>query len=175
MHDVTPWSHPSNYSGATWEGYYSSGFGQSRDSDVLERANFQAAWSALKNDRSIDLGECGPDNDGPTVLVVLENHWAVGWVEWIAIHETDTEALAIARTLCDRANDYPILDEELHSRLEDDECAETWANCYRPKERIEYFRSHSHTVQSLGALLRAVRGDWYEAANMLHSPSDLLY
>ena len=31
-----------------------------------------------------------------TVIVVRETHWAVGWVEWIAIHQDDEKALKIA-------------------------------------------------------------------------------
>lgn len=174
MHTVKRWTRPANYAGAEWYGYYSAGFGQSRDSDVLERANFQAAWAALENDRSIDLGECGPDNDGPTVQIVREGHWAVGWVEWIAIHESDKEALRIAEELCNGVADYPVVDEELYSRLEDEECGETWKNCYNARDRVTYFRTHSYTAESCGALLRAVRGDWYEAASMLHCPSDIL-
>ena len=166
---VEPWTRPANYIGTTWEGYYSSGFGQSRDSDALERANFQAAWARLKNDRAI-----GPENEEPTVQIVRENHWAVGWVEWIAIHESDTEALRIARELCAQCEDYPVLDEELFSQIEDEDCSATWEHCYNPHERVKYFRSHGYTAQSFGDLLRAVRGDWYAAANMLHSPSDLL-
>ena len=34
--------------------------------------------------------------ESETVIVVRESHWAVGWVEWIKIHELDTTALAIA-------------------------------------------------------------------------------
>lgn len=165
-HDVRLWERASNYAGHDWSGWYSAGFGQSRDSDALERANFQAAYAALPHGN-----EAG---DEPSVQIVREGHWAVGWVEWIAIHPSDAEALSIARQLCKRANDYPVLDEELFSRIEDEYCEATWRNC-SPRDRIAYFRSHGHTVQSIGALLRAVRGDWYEAADMLHAPSDLLY
>jgi hypothetical protein len=175
MHTVKPWSLPNSYMGATWYGFYSSGFSQHRDSDALERTNFQAAWAALKNDREINLGTAGPDNGDPTVQIVGESHWAVGWIEWIAIHESDTEALRIAQELCDRANDYPVLDEDLFSRIEDEDCEATWRSCFSERERIAYFREHSYTATSFAALLRAVRGDWYEAASMLHSPSDLLY
>ena len=167
MHKVTRWHHPSNYAGQTWGDWFNAGFSQHRDSDALERANFQAAYAALP--RGNEAG------DEPSVQIVREGHWAVGWVEWIAIHESDEQALTIARELCAATNDYPVIDEELFSQLEDEECAETWERCYRPKERIEYFRSHGHTVTSLGALLRAVRGDWGEAASILHCPSDLIY
>ena len=167
-YQVSKWTRPNCYIGAEWYEYYSAGFGQSRDSGALERANFQAAYAALKNDHETPNGDS-------TVSIVHESHWAVGWIEWIAIHESDDDALTIACGLCAHCNDYPVIDEELYSRLEDEDCSETWERCYRPCERIKYFRAHSYTTQSFGALLRAMRGDWYEAANMLHCPSDLLY
>ncbi|WMT71325.1 hypothetical protein [Bradyrhizobium sp. Ash2021] len=77
------WTMPPNYFGAVWPAYYSSGVGQSRDSVALERSNFT---SMLR-----DLG-----GESETVIVVRESHWLVGWVEWIAIHESDDKALAIA-------------------------------------------------------------------------------
>ena len=74
------WKMPRDYSGAEWPDYYSSGVGRSRDSDCLEESNFHSMLAAL-----------GGESD--TVQVVRESHWAVGWVEWIAIHESDEAAL----------------------------------------------------------------------------------
>jgi hypothetical protein len=51
---------------------------------------------------------------------------------------------------------------------------EVWENCYDAHERIRYFRKHSYTAESYLALIKAIRGDWGEAANMLHSPSDFI-
>lgn len=169
MHTVKPWKHPEYYFGATWEGWYSAGFGQSRDSDALEESNFQVAYDALK--------PFAGDYDGEsTVQIVREGHWAVGWVEWIAVHESNTAALDKARALCEQANDYPILNEEDFSQREDEQCADTWEKCFNPSERIEYFRRHSYTATGFTDLLQAIRaGSWYHAANMLHCPSDLLY
>lgn len=48
MHTVKEWTRPECYVGATWENWYSAGFGQSRDSDELEASNFQSAYDALK-------------------------------------------------------------------------------------------------------------------------------
>jgi len=167
-HIVKEWTHPECYMGATWEGWYGAGFGQSRDSDVLEASNFAVASKAL-------LALAGDFEDETTVQVVREGHWAVGWVEWIAIHSTNQTALTKARELCDRANDYPVLDEEDFSRREDEECEQIWRECYSASERLDYLRRHSYTAASLGDVLQAVRaGSWYHAANMLHCPSDLL-
>lgn len=166
---IQRWTHPTYYLGEVWPDYYSAGVGQSRDSDALERANFQAMLDSLG-------GEASDDGTGdPLVTVVRESHWAVGWVEWIAIHESNTAALEIADKQMERLESYPVLDEELWSNLEDEDCNQTWSNCFNTKERLDYFRHHSFTSNGITALLRAIRGDWYEAANMLHCPSDLLY
>ena len=70
----------------------------------------------------------------------------------------------------------PVLDEEDFSSIESDECAETWEKCFDSQDRIDYFRRHGYSAQSLVDLFQAIRnGSWYHAANMLNCPSDLLY
>ena len=116
------WTRPDSYFGASWPDYFGSGCGQHRDSDALARSNFACMLR--------DLG-----GESETVLVVRENHWAVGWVEWIAIHESDATALAIAERNMARIEDYPVLDESHYSETEQTEADETWRNCYDWRER----------------------------------------
>jgi hypothetical protein len=97
--------------------------GQHRDSDAMDRSNFTVA-----------LAELGGESD--TVLVIRENHWAVGWVEWIGIHESDTAAQAKAESMLARIENYPLLDEQHHSELEWRESAEWWERM-RVCERLE--------------------------------------
>jgi hypothetical protein len=176
MHTVKEWKHPDSYVGATWEGWYSAGFGQSRDSDALEASNFQSVYDELKPLSNPNGITDGGETEVTDIRIVRENHWAVGWVEWIAIHGSNTAALDAARKLCDRANDYPVLDEDDFSRREDEQCEQTWRECFSASERVDYLRRHSYTATSFADLLQAIRaGSWYHAANMLHSPSDLLY
>jgi hypothetical protein len=184
MHSVKAWTYPKDYFGAEWHGWYSAGFGQSRDSDALESSNFQTAYDALKplaNQLSVET-QGGLDIPATlciypsSIQIVRESHWAVGWVEWIAIHGSNTVALDKARELCERANDYPVLDEGDFSRRENEQCEQVWRYCFSATERANYLRKHSYTAQSLADVFQAVRaGSWYHAANMLHSPSDLLY
>lgn len=167
MH-ISKWTLPRDYFGARWDDYYSAGVGCSRDSDALERANFAAMLAALG-------GETGEGDDGVAmVCVVTENHWAVGWIKWIAVHGSNAEALARADRIMAKLEDYPVIDEELWSRFEGEDCEQTWQNCFDARERVDYFRRNSFTSNGIGALLRAIRGSWAEAANMLHSPSDLI-
>jgi hypothetical protein len=118
------WTRPQCYIGAEWHDYYSAGAGQSRDSDCLEQSNF-----------AVMLSELGGESD--TVTVVRESHWAVGWVEWIAIHESDTAALAVADAACERLANYPILDEEDWSEREWNAACEVWEQSSL-RDRVEY-------------------------------------
>jgi hypothetical protein len=93
------WKVPRDYFGAQWSDYYDSGCRRSRDSNDLEESNFAAM-----------LKDLGGESD--TVIVVRDRHWAVGWVEWIAIHKDDEKALRIADENIERMEDYPFLDED---------------------------------------------------------------
>lgn len=128
MEDYTPvrlslWTMPDHYAGEVWPAYYRSGFGQHRDSDALERSNFACALEALGGETE-------------TVIVVRESHWAVGWVEWIAIHQDDGKALKIADELNERIEDYPVVDDSHYSDLEWTEAADYWESL-TPREKVQ--------------------------------------
>lgn len=168
------WTRPDCYVGAEWPDYYSAGVGQSRDSDALERANFDAMLKALGGEQTSKDRE-DPNDPGAAlslVRIVRETHWAVGWVEWIAIHESATDAIAIASQIKTKLEDYPVIDEELFSQYETDAANETWKNCFRVKERIEYIRKHANQFEfrNFRDLLGCVRGDYFAgyASELLH-------
>jgi len=154
------WTMPRDYFGAEWPEYYSAGVGRSRDSDCLEESNFHAMLSAL-----------GGESDA--VQVVRESHWAVGWVEWIAIHESDDAALRAADRLRLELDDYPILDEEDFSSREWEECERVWADCYTARERVRYLRQ-ARCTEGFRVLRAAVAGDWFAAGSILPCPTDLI-
>lgn len=129
LNHLQRWSRPSNYFGAEWPEYYRAGVGQSRDSDDLEASNFAAM---LK-----DLG-----GESVSVFVVRESHWAVGWVEWIAIHESNEKALGVADANMERLEQYPVLDEDDWSEREDEHANQIWTECYSVEERVKYIREH---------------------------------
>ena len=151
------YSRPSNYAGATWFNYYSF-LGQSRDSSALERSNFAAGLKAIGGEKSAD-----DDEETPLVCVVRENHWAVGWVEWIAIHETEATQLEIADKIKGDLEDYPVVDENLFSEYEQQEADETWKNCFNPKGRIEYVRQHRSQFEfrDMADLFGCIRGKYF--------------
>lgn len=153
------WKRPSCYSGATWPNYYGSGFGQSRDSGALERSNFAVALAAIKALPAFNAA----DEEQDSRIVVRENHWAVGWIEWIAIHQDDAEALRLCDSLVAKVENYPILDEEHFSQVEQDDANETWRNCFNDKERVAYMREHRRQFDTFrfADLLACARGKYF--------------
>lgn len=144
------WVMPSCYAGEVWPGYYSSGVWQSRDSDALERSNFACMLTAL-------------GGESETVLVVRESHWALGWVKWIAIHQDDETALAIADGIAGALAEYPVINEDHWSELEYWEAQEVWANCYSTSDRIAYIREHRSQFgfSDYAHMIGCVRGNYF--------------
>lgn len=128
MRHLQKWTRPDYYSGAVWPEYFVF-LAQHRESDALTRSNFTCGLKKL-----------GGESD--TVRVVRERHWAVGWVEWIAIHESDTAACEKADAMLADLDAYPVLDENHFSELE-------WS------ESVDYWRSL--TVRERADLCRAAR------------------
>ncbi len=147
------WTRPDSYAGAEWPEYFVF-LGQNRDSDALTRSNFV---------RGLEL--IGGESD--TVQVVRERHWACGWIEWIAIHESDAQALAKAEEILTALEAYPVVDEDHFSQLEWDEAAEFWGGM-SVAERAEYCQNagvsvfaarHAHLPSDdTGALMELLRG-----------------
>lgn len=153
------WTPPEHYFGEVWPATYSSGVGQSRDSDALERSNFACMLEAI-----------GGESD--TVTVVRESHWLVGWIEWIAIHQDDDKALELADKVQEGLADYPIVNEDHWSQLEQEDADQTWQNCYSPLERVAYIRKfrNQFKFRTFADLLDCVRGKYFAGY-----ASELLY
>lgn len=122
LRSLERWTMPDSYFGAEWPEYFVF-LGQTRDSDALSRSNFECG-----------LRELGGESE--TVIVVRESHWAVGWVEWIAIHESDVEAIIKADEMSSALSDYPALDESHFSELEWTEAQDYWESLSL-RERVE--------------------------------------
>lgn len=144
------WTMPPDYAGEVWPAYYIAGDGQHRDSDALARSNFRVLLKRL-------------GGESETVTVVREGHWAVGWVEWIAIHQDDGAALQVADECAADLADYPILDESDYSELEQEDADEAWKNCYRSADRLKYIREHRSQFEfhDMADLLGCVRGEYF--------------
>jgi hypothetical protein len=146
---LTRWEVPDSWFGQHWNGYF-VGLSQHRDSDALDRSNFRSALEAL-------------GGESETVHVVREGHWAVGWVEWIAIHESDEKALAVQYEIEGSLANYPVLNEEDFCEEEAEEANEVWRNCYDEKERIDYVREYPDQFyfSSWSDLRNVIRGEYF--------------
>lgn len=83
--------------------------GQHRDSDPLERSNFEVIHR--------DLAE----RFGDSVDVASFRHWAVGWIEEITYDAGRPELVAAVDEWRAALADYPCADEEHYSQLEWDD------------------------------------------------------
>ncbi len=152
---IRPWQQPESWFGKSWNGWF-VGLSCHRDSDTLAQSNYEVFNSALGalplkavDDRINDSPYWGGDIDqwdeAPSVYVVRESHWAVGWVEWVAIHGSDTEAMKLADKLLTDLGNYPVLDEEHWSNLEYDQINNYW--CQEPlKYRIQMCRNEGLSI-----------------------------
>lgn len=118
------WALPDSYFGAEWPEYYVF-LGRHRESDLLTQDNFEEGLKAI-----------GGAN-GDTVQVIRESHWAVGWVEWIAIHESNSEVLQEADSIVAALEDYPVLNEGTFSERECEAADYGWNNYYSLREKID--------------------------------------
>lgn len=143
------WTVPENYFGDVYPATY-VGLSRNRDSDDLTESNFATF-----------LKELGGESE--TVQVIRESHWAVGWVEWIAIHQDDEKAVKRADELLAEIEAYPVLDEMDFSEREMESANYVWQNCYSVTERIGYIRSHrdQFNFHNLADLRAVIRGDYF--------------
>lgn len=150
------WTMPDCYCGETWPDYFRAPVAIHRDSDCLTESNWHAQLAALG-------GEQTAEDDTPLVCIVRESHWAVGWVEWLAIHETAGDALRIADNLAEKLDSYPVLDEDDWSEREQTAANNLWRDCYTPKERVRYIREHESQFEfrNLADMLGCIRGNYF--------------
>ena len=147
MARMKEWTRPDSYTGAEWHGYRVF-LGKHRDSDSVTRSNFSVGLRALRA-----LPEyTGPAEDGSRI-VVRESHWAVGWVEWIAVHESDVAGIAACEEMLARLDDYPVLSEDDLSDMEYREACDAWASASR-RGRLDILRDSRATGVSMFAVRR---------------------
>ena len=107
---------------------YYVAYEQHRDSDTATRSNFCSILKAI-------------GGESETVLVLRDSHFAVGYVEGIYIHESDTTACEIANQILAKLEDYPIVNEDDWSELEWETAADYWEHM-GIRERIEWCQKY---------------------------------
>jgi hypothetical protein len=122
---------PECYIGPEWNGWYIF-LSQNRDSDFVDRSNFEVAWEQL-NELNIVHDECtNYDIDchfKDTVYTVRDRHWLCGWLEWIAIHQSNIQAYQLALDMESQLSRYPVLNEDHLSNLEWEEGVDEDVDC----------------------------------------------
>jgi hypothetical protein len=103
---------------------YFVAYGRHRDSDTLRESNYRTI-----------LAQLGGESE--TVIVLRDSHFAMGWVETILIHESDTAALETVDQILAGLEDYPVVCEDDWSSLEYERAAEYWARA-SVRERLEW-------------------------------------
>lgn len=92
-----------------WCGVGIGPVGQTRDSEALDRSNFQTI--------SEDLQERYPDE----IEIMRFGHWACGWIEEIAYNVGNADLRNAVQAWRDKLDNYPVANEEHYSELEYDE------------------------------------------------------
>lgn len=140
----------------------------SRDSDTLERSNFEVISEDLQS-LAEEIGE--PES----VYIQRFGHWVVGWLDVLCVRMIEDPNLAILTVVGDRAigwldalRDYPVADESHYSELESEEFTDYLLDDLIPYEISEEIRERYSDDRILSALMILFQNSsnsedlWYE-------------
>ena len=149
----------SNYIGKDYSDY-TIVFVKHRDSDIVTKSNYEAIKRKFKfTDGSLELSDVL--NMELTCIEVRTSHWAVGYIDTLLIRNDAVNELALAETLHNALSDYPLLDEELYSEMEQEEYGKEsvyvtlWddeLNSKEPYLKFEVLNPHYHGSYSYNKL-----------------------
>jgi hypothetical protein len=139
------WIRPQDYFGQTYHDYYEVA-GVHRDSCVIARSNWRCWEKMLKALNIPDVKnpyydpDAGPQAKGPDgnplvdeeivgLIIARSRHWAVGWVEVMLVHKNvPVEVLRKIDEQLAKLDNYPVMDEQDWSQLQNEEFEEAWKN-----------------------------------------------
>lgn len=123
------WKSAENYIGSDYSEYF-VGPSRHRDSDILEKVNFDVAWERLQQipgSGDYFKAESGNDSEDKEALwTAHSSHWAVGWCECILVHKDWIAGLVELEAIEKDLNSYCILDEDRFSEAEYAQKVEDW-------------------------------------------------
>lgn len=121
---------------AYWGDYpdYLIAYARHRDSDSLTNCNFQVFESEFNR----------IDPDGETWTIEGSSHWAVGWIDYLAV-KPGSEAESEAIELLTQIENYPVLDDEKLTLLEMEQVELYWADLPL-KWRIEELARNNESI-----------------------------
>jgi len=106
-----------------------------RDSDTVERSNFRCALASLaaKTDEALARLGCNAQDEGALpsrdtwVYTFRASHFLCGWVEYLMVRaDAPDEVLQEAGEIICSLSEYPVLDDDDHTLLEDEEIFQHW-------------------------------------------------
>ena len=119
---------------------------RSRDSDLIEESNWECALEMLGGENS-------------SVKIHRFGHWACGWWDALCVIQ-GSEKEEIGREIVESIENYPLLDEEDHSRRESEQADKVWRDDYSPTERVGFLRDNYADFHCFTDLLQCVRGEY---------------
>jgi len=85
--------------------------------DTADHDYTKSNWKVIET----ELEKVDPDN----YQVHNFGHWACGWFEILIVKPGSVASKALVN-FCNQLEDYPILDEDMHSEMEHSSACETW-------------------------------------------------
>lgn len=159
-YDLPQWKHPSDYGGFSPEGDFGV-VGQTRDSEALDRSNYERIFEDLQAfaEQFGDAPERDDIESGdmPWVYDFRASHWAVGWVEYVLVRQDAPDALqGMVREILDALANYPVYDDEHFSQLE-----------YEEREEAEEWEDEEEEEEEAPEPKDQLDIDWYDADETL--------
>ena len=99
-------------------------------SEVIIRANFEAVKDRLGIFKEYEIETSG--------------HYIVGHVDF-SIVPPNSASYCEAEKIEEELRDYPVLDDELYSKMEFDEAQECWEDMF-PEDRIEFLKQYGGSI-----------------------------
>lgn len=132
---------------------------RTRDSGVLAESNFTVLRRELEREQAEHGSSFTEEHD---YEVHRFGHWGPGWFEIILVRPGSLCAQVAAELAC-ALSDYPILDDEHHAQLEQEEADRIWKECYSVPQRLEYIRENREqfNFHSLADMIGCARGKFF--------------
>ena len=138
------WSEP-------MEGVWAIVYTHNRDSTLLHRINAEVIGRTMAS-------------FGEDAVPQRHNHFACGWIEGFAIRVYDedgevTKAFEAWESLCDKAENHPVLDEDLYSAAESEEL---WKEVSEAVRRVARKFVEAPTEETVEQVMSALQLSYHE-------------
>lgn len=119
-------------------------YATNRDADTLRKSNWRSFIRALGGKGT--EGAKGTQEINERLAIEEASHWACGWVQYLIIHPEAADLIAKAEEVRAALEDYPVLNEQDWSELEDAERQKAWDDFAR-REWFKWFAAQCETEE----------------------------